>query len=342
MRAFVYHGPGRAAWEPVPDPVIEEPSDVLVQVHTTTVCGSDLHILEGELPEVRAGTVLGHEAVGEVVEAGREVHGLRAGERVVVSCVSACGRCRPCHDNAFGQCRGGGGWILGHRIDGTQAEYVRVPFADLSTHRVPGTLNGDAAVLLAETLPTGYEVGVRNGQVSPGDTVVVVGAGPIGLGAVLTARVLSPARIIATDLSSARLDDARRIGADAAVLPGRLISDLADCPGADVAIEAVGAPDSFTLCTRVVRSGGHIANIGMHEKPAMLHLEALWRKNVTISTGQVDTYSVPALMEMVVSGRLRPTPLITHHFGLHRVAEAYEVFARGTETGALKVVLNRD
>jgi alcohol dehydrogenase len=342
MRALVYHGSERISWDTVPAPVIEEPTDAIVRVDTTTICGSDLHILRGDLPEVKPGTILGHEAVGTVVEVGREVHSISPQEQVIVSSVSACGHCELCRDSMYGQCHIGGGWILGNLINGTQAEFVRVPFADYSTHRRPGTLADDDAVLLAEVLPTAYEVGVRNGHVGPGDTVVVVGAGPVGLAAVITARIYSPRRIIAVDLSPSRLEAAARLGADSAELPGRLIADLADGPGADVVLEAAGDPDSFLLCTRVVRSGGHIANIGMHGKPATLHLEALWRKNVTISTGQVDTSSTPWLLSLVTSGRLRIPQLVTHTFSLDRMEDAYEVFSQGTNTGALKVALHRE
>ncbi|MER6306314.1 alcohol dehydrogenase catalytic domain-containing protein [Streptomyces sp. NPDC001657] len=341
MRALVYRGPGESCWDEIPDPVIEEATDAIVRIGTTTICGSDLHILAGELPEVKPGTVPGHEAVGAVTEVGSEVHTVRPGEQVIVSCVSACGQCSYCRDNAYGQCRGGGGWLLGNSTNGTQAELVRVPFADFSTHRCPGTLARQDAVLLAEVLPTAYEVGVRNGQVSPRDTVVV-GAGPIGLAAIITARLFSPRRSIAVALSPSRLEAAARLGADFAEFPGRMISDLAEGPGADVVIEAVGAPESFVLCTRAVRPGGHIANIGMHGKPVTLHLEALWRKNITISTGQVDTFSIPWLLDLVVSGRLHISELVTHSFTLDQMEEAYDVFSRGAETGALKVALHRE
>ncbi|MXM64669.1 alcohol dehydrogenase catalytic domain-containing protein [Streptomyces sp. HUCO-GS316] len=341
MRALVYHGPGQISWDTVADPVIEEPTDAVVRVDATTICGTDLHILNGDLSEVKPGTVLGHEAVGEVMEVGREVHSIARGDQVIVSSVSACGNCPYCRDGMFGQCRGGGGWILGNLINGAQAEYVRVPFADYSTRR-PGALALDDAVLLAELLPTAYEIGVRNGHVGPGDVVVVVGAGPVGLAAVITARLYSPRRIIAVDLSSSRLEAAGRLGADSCVVPGRLIADLADGPGADVVIEAAGDPDSFVLCTRVVRPGGHIANIGTPGKPATLHLEALWRKNVTISTGQVDTSSTSWLLDLVTSGRLHISRLVSHTFGLSQMVDAYEVFSHGTSTGALKVVMHRD
>ncbi|MPY56023.1 alcohol dehydrogenase catalytic domain-containing protein [Streptomyces spongiae] len=342
MRALVYHGPEQISWDTVADPAIEDPTDAVVRVEATTICGSDLHILRGDLPEVKPGTVLGHEAVGEVVEVGREVHSMAPGDQVIVSSVSACGRCEFCRDGMYGQCRGEGGWILGNLLNGTQAEFVRVPFADYSTRRRPGSLALDDAVLLAEVLPTAYEVGVRNGHVGPGDTVVVVGAGPVGLAAVVIARIYSPRRIIAVDRSPSRLEAAARLGADSAELPGRLIADLAEGPGADVAIEAAGDPDSFILCTRVIRSGGHIANIGTHGKPTTLHLEALWRKNMTISTGQVDTSSLPWLLDLVASGRLHVSQLVSHTFGLSRMEHAYDVFSHGPDTGALKVVLHRE
>ncbi|MFH8371732.1 alcohol dehydrogenase catalytic domain-containing protein [Streptomyces sp. NPDC018031] len=339
MRALVYHGPGRFSWDTVPEPEIRDPADAIVRVEMTAICGSDLHIVRGELPEVRPGTILGHEAVGTVTEIGPEVHNTRPGEQVIVSCVSACGSCPYCLDAVYGQCRGGGGWILGREIDGTQAEYVRVPFANLSVHATRGPLTKDTAVLLAEVLPTAFEVGVRNGHVAPGDTVVVVGSGPVGLAALLTARVHSPRKVLVTDLSRARLEAAHRLGADAAVVPGELLGELAEGPGADVAIEAAGTPESFLLCTRVVRPGGHIANIGMHGRPATLHLESLWRKNVTISTGQVDTSSVPSLMAMVSYGHLDVSGLVTARMPLDHMEQAYAAFAAGPDTGELKVVL---
>ncbi|MFL4903771.1 alcohol dehydrogenase catalytic domain-containing protein [Streptomyces sp. MMS24-I2-30] len=341
MRALVYHGPAQSSWGTAPDPVIEEATDAVVRVEATTVCGSDLHILRGDLPEVKPGTILGHEAVGEVVEVGGEVHHLRPGDQVIVSSVSACGNCQACRDAMYGQCGGGGGWILGSLINGTQAEFVRVPFADHSTTRRPSGLSLDGAVLLAELLPTAYEVGVRNGHVRPGDTVVVVGAGPVGLATVVVARLYSPRRIIVVDLSGARLENGIRVGADIADSPGKMIADLSEGPGADVVVEASGDPEGFVLCTRAVRTGGHIASIGTHGKPATLHLESLWRKNVTISTGMVDTSSTPWLLELMRSGRLPVTPLITHTFPLDRMTDAYDAFAHGTTTGAAKVVLHR-
>jgi alcohol dehydrogenase len=345
MQALVFHETGRASWETVPDPDIEDATDAVVRVDATTICGTDLHILKGDVPEVEPGTVLGHEAVGEVMEAGSAVRSVRPGDRVLVSCITACGRCRFCREAAYGQCRGGGGWILGHLINGTQAEFVRVPFADMSLHALPRAVAGEDAVLLSDIFPTSYEVGVLNGRVRPGDTVVVIGTGPIGLAAVATAQLFSPGRLIAVDLAPARLKAAKHLGADAvadaAEEPERLVADLTDGLGADVAIEAVGVPGTFELCTRVVRPGGHVANVGVHGKPATLHLEDLWAKNVTITTGLVDTFSTPTLMRMLTAGRLPASALVTHTFPLDSMEEAYDVFSRPAETGALKVVLTR-
>lgn len=343
MKGYVFHGPGQSAWEEVPDPAVKEPTDAVVRVDAVTICGTDLHILKGDVPEVRPGTVLGHEAVGEIVEVGGDVRTVRPGDRVLVSCITSCGRCRFCREGVYGQCRGGGGWILGHLVDGTQAEYVRVPHADLSVHALPGAVESKDAVLLADIFPTSYEVGVLNGRVRPGDTVTVVGAGPIGLAAIATARLFSPERIVAVDLAVSRLEAARRLGADAVAEAGedpeQLIADLTDGLGADVVIEAVGLPESFEMCTRMVRPGGHVANIGVHGRPATLHLEDLWIKNVTITTGLVDTHSTPTLLRMTAAGRLPTAQLVTHTFPLEHMEEAYDVFSRAGDTGALKVVL---
>jgi alcohol dehydrogenase len=343
MKGYVFHGPGRSAWEEVPDPAVKEPTDAVVRVGAVTICGTDLHILKGDVPEVRPGTVLGHEAVGEIVEVGSDVRTVRPGDRVLVSCISSCGRCRFCREARYGQCRGGGGWILGHLIDGTQAEYVRVPYADLSVHALPSAVESKDAVLLADIFPTSYEVGVLNGHVRPGDTVAVVGAGPIGLAAIATARLFAPERIVAVDLAASRLKAAKQLGADAvadaAEGPEQLVADLTDGLGADVVIEAVGVPESFEMCTRMVRPGGHVANVGVHGRPATLHLEDLWIKNVTITTGLVDTHSTPTLLRMAAAGRLPTAQLVTHTFPLEHMEEAYDVFARAADTGALKVVL---
>lgn len=346
MKALVYDGPGRREWRDVADPAIQQPTDAIVRVDTVTICGTDLHILKGDVPAVTPGRILGHEAVGTVERIGAGVTTIRPGDRVLVSCVTACGRCRYCRTGSFGQCLGGGGWILGHRIDGTQADYVRVPFADTSTYAVPDGVSDEAVLMLADILPTSYEVGVLNGRVGPGDTVAVVGAGPIGLAAITTAGLLSPSHIVAIDLAPSRLEAAKRFGADVVVGPGEdaatMIAELTGGLGADVAIEAVGVPDTFELCTRLVRPGGHVANIGVHGKPATLHLEDLWIRNLTITTGLVDTYSTPTLLRMLAAGRVDATRFVTHRFGLNEMPRAYETFASPDRTGALKVVLHRD
>ncbi|MGW4229480.1 alcohol dehydrogenase catalytic domain-containing protein [Streptomyces sp. NPDC004980] len=344
MKALVFQGKGRKAWQDVPDPGVEDPGDAVIRVDAVTICGTDLHILNGDVPEVKPGTVLGHEAVGEVVETGGDVRSVRPGDRVLISCITACGRCRFCRENRFGQCRGGGGWILGHLINGTQAEYVRVPHADMSVHPLPDSVSSEDAVLLADILPTAYEVGVLSGQVGPGDTVVVIGAGPIGLATVATARLYSPRRVIAVDIAPSRLDAARAVGADVTVGadedPEALVGDLTGGMGADVVVEAVGVPETFEQCTRMVRPGGRVANVGVHGKPATLHLESLWSKDVTITTGLVDTYSTPLLLEMTTTGRIPAAPaLVTHRFTPSQMEEAYDVFSRAADTGALKVVV---
>jgi alcohol dehydrogenase len=346
MRAIVYHGPGQKAWEDVPDPEIIGDSDAIVRVDTTTICGTDLHILKGDVPEVRKGRILGHEAVGTIVEVGDGVQTLTEGDRVLVSCISACGACRFCREGRFGQCLGTGGWILGHKIDGTQAEYVRVPFADTSTHLIPDGVSDEEVLMLADILPTGYEVGVLNGNVRPGDVVAIVGAGPVGLAAITGAQLFSPSHIVAIDVSDARLEAAKHFGADVTVNNSRenpltVIQDLTGRLGADVSIEAVGVPATFELAVKLVRPGGRIANVGVHGAPATLDLEDLWIKDITITTGLVDTYSTPTLLKLVTSGQINAKRFITHHFGLDDFDEAYDVFGRAADTGALKVVLSR-
>lgn len=344
MRAMVYGGPGRKSWEDVPDPVIRDPRDAIIQVDTVTICGTDLHILAGDVPTVQPGRILGHEAVGTVVETGSGVS-LKRGDRVIASCISACGVCRYCREGRYGQCLRGGGWILGHTIDGVQAEYARLPFADLSTHLLPDGVSDEAAVLLADIFPTGYEVGVLNGRVQPGDTVVVVGAGPIGLAAIMTSRLFSPAHVVAVDKAESRLQAAKGLGADVVVGPGtdarEVVAELAGGLGADVAMEAVGHPETFELCTRLVRPGGRIASIGVFGQPATLHLEDLWIRDVTITTGLVDTSSTPTLLRMIASGQLTTERMVTHRFGMDEFPRAYEVFADPAGSGALKVVVSR-
>jgi alcohol dehydrogenase len=344
MKALVYHGPGQRGWDTVNDPTIVDQTDIVVRIDSSTICGSDLHILKGDVPETTPGTVLGHEAVGTVVEAGRNVSTVAIGDRVLMSCISSCGRCRFCKEGRYGQCLGGGGWIFGHLIDGLQAEYARVPFADNSVYKVPDELSDEQVLFLADILPTAYEVGVLNGMVTPGDTVAIVGAGPIGLAAVLTASLYTPGRNIAIDLDDGRLQSAVRFGADTTINNGRddaltQVMALTDGLGADVAFEAVGVPQTFELAAELIRPGGRVANIGVHGKPATLHLETLWIRDVTITTGLVDTCTIPRLMKLVASGRLDPTIFATHRFALDDTMDAYDTFADAATTKALKVVL---
>jgi alcohol dehydrogenase len=344
MKALVYGGPGIRTWTDVPDPVIEEPTDVIVRIDSTTICGTDLHILKGDVPEVKPGTILGHEAVGTIVELGDAVTTLAVGDRVLVSCITSCGRCRYCREGRYGQCIGGGGWIFGHLIDGLQAEYARVPFAETSVYKVPEGLTDEDVLFLADILPTAFEVGVLNGKLEPGDTIVVVGAGPIGLATIMTAKLFTPARIVAVDLSDARLEKAREFGADVVIDNGTTdavaqVLALTDGLGADLAVEAVGLPETFELCTSLIRPGGRVANVGVHGHSATLHLETLWIRNVAITTGLVDTYTTPKLLKLIEERKIDPRPFATHHFALTDVETAYGVFADAATTGALKVVL---
>ena len=344
MKAMVYDGPGARSWRTVPDPAIQQATDAIVRVDAVTICGTDLHILKGDVPEVEPGRVLGHEAVGTVTAVGPGVQTLSEGDRVLVSCISACGACRYCRAGQYGQCLGGGGWILGHLIDGTQAELVRVPFADNSTHRVPRGVSDEQMIMLADILPTSYEVGVISGAVAPGDVVAIIGAGPIGLAAVLTAKLYSPSPIVAIDLADARLDAARKFGADVVVNSGSqsaraVIDELTDGLGADVAMEAVGLPATFEEAITLVRPGGHVANIGVHGAAATLHLETIWIKNLTITTGLVDTYSTPTLIRLVANDQLDAQRLVTHRFSMDEFDTAYDVFADAANTGALKVLV---
>jgi alcohol dehydrogenase len=347
MKALVYHGPGQRAWETVPDPEILEPTDAIVRIDSSTICGTDLHILKGDVPEVTPGTILGHEAVGTVLEVGAAVTTVEPGDRVLVSCITSCGRCRFCKEGHYGLCTGGGGWIFGHTIDGLQAELARVPFADTSVYKVPEGLTDEDVLFLADILPTAFEVGVLNGGVQPGDTIAVVGAGPIGLATIMTAKLYTPGRIIAIDLAGARLEKALEFGADTVINSGNedpiaRVMELTNGLGVDVAIEAVGVPETFELCTALVRPGGHVANVGVHGHSVTLHLETLWIRDVTITTGLVDTSTTPQLLKLIQERRVDPSLFATHHFALADTEEAYDVFAAAAETNALKVVLTAE
>ena len=351
MKALVYHGPGSKTWEEVPDPEILQPTDVIVQVDTTTICGTDLHILKGDVPAVTPGRILGHEGVGTVIELGAAVRTLAIGDRVIISCISACGACSYCHAGLYAHCladegASGIGWIFGHLIDGTQAEYVRVPFADNSLYTVPDGVSDEAAVMLSDIIPTSFEIGVRYGRVKPGDTVAVVGSGPIGLAAMMTSHLYGAARVIALDLDANRLDQARSFGATDTVestAPDwkEQVLAMTDGLGVDVAIEAVGIPATFEACTQIVRPGGSVANIGVHGAPAQLALDELWIKDIAITMGLVSTNSTPMLLKLVAQHQLAAERFGTHHFTLAEILDAYETFGNAAETKALKVVIRR-
>jgi len=345
MKALVYHGPGSKAWEDVPDARVQEPTDVVVRIDTTTICGTDLHILHGDVPAVTDGRVLGHEAVGTVVEAGSAVSGFAAGDRVLVPAITRCGRCEYCQRGMPSHCMtlGGIGWVFGHLVDGTQAELVRVPYADTSLYALPAGVPDEQAIFLADSLPTGYEVGVLAGQVRPGDTVAVVGTGAVGLAAVLTTGLWGASRVIAIDSNKFRAQKALEFGATDAVDVGPGTGDdvkaLTDGLGVDVAIEAVGVPETLRTAAALVRPGGRIANIGVHGVPVELPMQDLWIQNVTLSMGLVDTTSIPTLLRMVAGGRIPAEKMGTHRFTFGEIDRAYEVFGDAAAHEALKVVI---
>jgi alcohol dehydrogenase len=344
MKALVYRGPGQRAWEERPRPSIREATDAIVRIVTTTICGTDLHILKGDVPTVSSGRILGHEGVGVVEELGSAVSGLRKGDQVLISCITSCGKCDYCKKGMYSHCRNGG-WILGHRIDGTQAQYVRIPCAETSLYRLPDDADAGAFTMLSDIFPTGFECGVLNGQVKPGDTVAIVGCGPIGLAALLTAQFYSPAEIVMIDTDVSRLAAARTMGATRTVdaSGGKVVEtimELTGGTGADVVIEAVGVPAAFDTCQAIVAPGGRIANVGVHGKAVELHLERLWAHNITLTTRLVDTVTTPMLLKLVQSGRLQPGRLVTHRFPLTEVMKAYDVFGNAAREQALKVVLS--
>ena len=345
MKALVYHGPGKRSWEEKSKPVIKDSSDAIVRILRTTICGTDLHILKGHVPTATDGRTLGHEGIGVIDEVGSAVSTFKKGDRVLISCISACGKCTACKKGMYSHCGNGGGWILGNTIDGTQADFVRTPFADTSLYLVPKGADEDALVMLSDILPTGFECGVVNGTVKPGDTVAIVGAGPVGLAALLTAQLFSPAEIILVDLDENRLQVGLKLGATKVVNSGsgkavEQIMALTEQRGVDVAIEAVGLPATFGICQDIVAAGGHLANIGVHGSEVTLKLDKLWDRNLTLTTRLVDTTTLPLLMKSVLSGRLQPRKLITHEFKLGDVMKAYDTFGNAAETKALKVILH--
>ncbi|MGB2867647.1 MAG: zinc-dependent alcohol dehydrogenase family protein [Bacteroidota bacterium] len=340
MRALVYHGPGKRVLEDKPKPAAKEPTDAIVKINHTTICGTDLHIMKGEVSTVTDGRILGHEGVGVVEDVGSAVSNFHIGDKVLISCITSCGKCDYCRKGMSSHCDHGG-WILGNVIDGTQAEYVRIPHADTSLYHVPDGSDEEALVMLSDILPTGFECGVLNGQVKPGDTVAIVGAGPIGLATLLTAQFYSPAEIIMVDSDANRLDAAKTFGATRLVYDKAVeeIMNLTHGKGVDVAIEAVGIPETFDICQSIVAAGGHIANIGVHGKSVELHLEKLWSSNITLTTRLVDTVSTPMLLKSVQSGKLRPRQLITHHFTFKEIMRAYDTFGNAAKEKALKVIV---
>ena len=344
MKALVYHAPGVRSYEEKPMPIIKASTDAIVRITKTTICGTDLHIMKGDVPTVTDGRILGHEGVGVIEEVGSSVANFNAGDHVLISCISSCGKCDNCKKGMYSHCKNGGGWILGNLIDGTQAEYVRIPFADNSLHPIPDGADEEALVMLSDILPTGFECGVLNGQIKPGDTVAVIGAGPIGLATLLTAQFYSPSEVIMVDNDSNRLEVAKKFGATQVIHndlgnAAEKIMALTDNRGVDVAVEAIGIPASFDICQAIVTAGGHIANVGVHGKPVQLDLNKLWAQNITITTRLVDTVTTPMLLKTVVSGKLQAKQLITHHFTLDEVMQAYDTFEGAMKAEALKVII---
>lgn len=343
MKALAYHEPGKRTLLDKPRPTVEEPTDAIVRIVTTTICGTDLHIMKGDVPTVTAGRILGHEGVGVVETVGEAVSEFKTGDRVLISCITSCGKCDACRKAMYSHCEHGG-WILGNVIDGTQAEYVRIPFADTSLYHVPEGSDEAALVMLSDILPTGFECGVLKGRVKPGDTMAIFGAGPVGLAVLMTAQFYSPSQIIMVDLDDNRLKVANDLGATKTVNGGDgkavdAIMALTGGRGVDVAIEAVGIPATFEMCQDTVAAGGFIANVGVHGQGVHLKLEKLWSHNITITTRLVDTVTIPMLLESVVSGKLRPQSLITHEFTLDELMKAYDTFGNAAEEKALKVIV---
>lgn len=343
MKALVYLGPGKKEWIDVPKPTIQKPTDVIIKIVKTTICGTDLHILKGDVPTVTNGRILGHEGVGIIEEIGPGVQNFKPGDKVLISCITSCGKCSNCKKELYAHCEDGG-WILGHTIDGTQAEFVRIPYADTSLHLIPQGIEDDAMVMLSDILPTGMEIGVLNGRVKPGDTIAIIGAGPVGLSALLTSQFYALTEIIMVDLDDNRLEIAKKFGATQLVNSSdgyavQKIMELTEGKGVDVVMEAVGIPTTFDICQEIVKPGGNIANIGVHGKSVELHIEKLWIQNITLTTGLVSTSSTPLLLKSVAARKIDPQKLITHHFPLHEIIKAYDVFANASKEQAIKVIM---
>jgi len=349
MKALVYGGPGLKEWKEVPNPKIQKPTDAIIKVETTTICGTDLHILKGDVPAVTPGRILGHEGVGTITELGSSVTNFKVGDRVIISCIKSCGACANCKQGLYSHCLGdeglvGLGWVLGHLIDGTQAEFVRIPYADNSLHIMPAGVSDTEAVMLSDILPTGFEMGIQYGAVKPGDVVAVIGTGPVGLAAISTASLYGAARVISIDLDTNRLEKSREFGATDTVVSGSAnwkeqVLAMTDGAGVDVAIEAVGVPLTFEMATQIVRPGGHVANVGVHGKAVSLELQNLWIQNISISMGLVNTNTTPLLLKLVMSKKIQAEKFATHFFGFDEFIAAYDTFSRAAETKALKVVI---
>ncbi len=344
MKALIYNGPGKTALEDRPKPKIISPTDAIVRITRTTICGTDLHIIKGDVPSCEPGRILGHEGVGIIDSVGAAVTSFKTGDHVLISCISSCGKCDYCRRQMYSHCTTGG-WILGHRIDGTQAEFVRTPHADFSLYHIPKGADEEALVMLSDILPTGFECGVLNGKVAPGSVVVIVGAGPIGLAALLTAQFYSPGQIIMIDLDDNRLKIAKKFGATSTINSAdgkavKAVMKLTDKRGADCVIEAVGVPATFALCQDLIAPGGIIANVGVHGTKVDLHLETLWDRNIAITTRLVDTVTIPMLFKTVAAKKIDPARLITHRFKLADIIEAYATFGNAAKTKALKVIIS--
>jgi alcohol dehydrogenase len=326
MWALEYQGPGKKGYVKKKKPGINAETDAIVRISKTTICGTDLHILKGDLPSVTVGRILGHEGTGVVESIGKSVTKFKIGDRVIISCVTADGVCDYCKKQMYSHCVNGG-WILGNTIDGTQAEFVRIPFANNSLYHIPDGADEEVMVLLSDILPTAFECGVLNGKVSPGDVVAIVGAGPVGLAALLTAQFYAPAEIIMIDTNEDRLKRSLEFGATKTIVSekGKVLEKIMEI-----------------TAKRGVDVGGHIANIGVHGKSVELHLEKLWDRNITITTRLVDTAETSLLLKTVNSGKLKPSKLITHRFQLSDVMKAYDTFGNAQKEKALKVIMNNE
>lgn len=348
MKAYTYVKPGFAQFIDVDKPVVRKPTDAIVRMVKTTICGTDLHIIKGDVPACKSGTILGHEGIGIVEEVGDSVTNFKKGDKVLISCVCACGKCYYCKKGIYAHCEDEGGWIFGHLIDGTQAEYLRVPHADNTLYHTPSDLSDEALVMLSDILPTAYEIGVLKGKVEPGCTVAIVGSGPIGLASLLTAQFYSPSKIIMVDIDENRLDTAMAFGATDKVNSAnaekavQAIFDLTDGRGVDVAIEAVGIPDSFDLCQKVIAVDGTIANCGVHGKPVEFELDRLWIRNINVTTGLVSTNTTPQMLKALESHKIEPEKLVTHYFKLSEIEEAFKVFGQAANHHAIKVIIEND